>query len=52
MFLQDNTHKLSLVMQPDEKYDEKLKEKEENRLASLVNKLTDNERTKLFQRGK
>lgn len=50
-YLKDNRHKLTLMMHPDEQYDEKLKEKEENRLSRLVSKLTDNERAQLFQRG-
>lgn len=50
-YFKDNPHKLTLTMRPDETYDEKLKQKEENCLSDLVNRLTDDDRTQLFQRG-
>ena len=48
---QDNSHRLTLVMSPDEKFEEKRYEEEEEKLNSLVNKLSEDDRERIYTEG-
>ncbi|GAB1608745.1 presequence protease, mitochondrial-like [Argonauta hians] len=50
-YFKDNPHKLTLVMRPDEEYDQKLLQRENTRLAALTSHLGPHEREELHQRG-
>lgn len=48
-YFKDNKHRLTVKMRPDETYDDKLKQSEEELLKEKVSKLTDADREQLFQ---
>ncbi|XP_060572656.1 presequence protease, mitochondrial-like, partial [Ruditapes philippinarum] len=48
----DNSHRLTVVMSPDEEYDEKRKTKEQDKLRSCIQKLSDTDKEKIFELGK
>lgn len=50
-YLKDNPHKLTLVMSPDDKFEDMRKSKEQEKLKSCVNKLTEKERDRIFLLG-
>lgn len=50
-YLKDNSHKLTVVMSPDEKYEEQRRAKEQEKLKTCVSKLTDQDRERIFQLG-
>ncbi|WAR10315.1 CYM1-like protein [Mya arenaria] len=50
-YFKANTHCLTLVMSPDEKYDDIRKQGEQEKLKACVNKLTDQDREKVLKLG-
>ena len=44
-------HKLTLVMSPDQKYEEDLQQKEYKQLQSMLDKLTDTDKKEVLQKG-
>ncbi|ORY02652.1 hypothetical protein K493DRAFT_405243 [Basidiobolus meristosporus CBS 931.73] len=47
----NNPHKLTFVMEPDNKYNEQLLENESVRLSKITSKLNDSDKQHIFQRG-
>ena len=48
---QDNTHKLTLSMSPDEAYREKQAKAEEEKLQKKIQALSDSDRTEIYEKG-
>jgi len=51
VFVQENTHKLTVEMSPDERYEEKQQELEAAKLKSMVDRLTTADREEIFTQG-
>jgi len=51
LFWQDNNHCLVVTMSPEENFEEKRKEEEKERLQKMVEKLTDEDKEKIFKKG-
>lgn len=49
--LQENTHRLTLSMSPDENYLEKQAKEEEEKLQKKIHVLSDADRTELYEKG-
>lgn len=49
--LQENTHRLTLSMNPDEAYMEKQVKAEEDKLRRKVQALSDTDRKEIYQKG-
>ncbi|XP_062543354.1 presequence protease, mitochondrial [Armigeres subalbatus] len=50
-YFRNNTHRLTMTMSPDEKYDKKFNESEKKNLIGKVEKLTDIDRERIFKEG-
>ncbi|KAL4217277.1 Presequence protease [Mactra antiquata] len=50
-YLKDNPHRLTLVMSPDEQYEEKRQKKESEKLTECIDKLTDEDRKRIYKLG-
>ena len=50
-FCQDNNHKLTLTMSPDESYEDDKTKREEERLQKLVSQLSDSDKQSIYQTG-
>lgn len=50
-FLQDNPHRLTLTMSPEEKYHDKQAKMEAEKLEKKVNALSEEEKTQIFEKG-
>lgn len=48
---QDNTHRLTLKMSPDEAYLKKQAEAEEKKLQEKIQLLTDDEKKEIYEKG-
>lgn len=51
LFLQDNPHKLTLSMSPEEDYHDKQAKMEAEKLEKKVNALSEEEKTQIFEKG-
>lgn len=51
IFLQDNPHKLTLSMSPEEDYHDKKAKMETEKLEKKVNALSEEEKTEIFEKG-
>lgn len=51
IFLQDNPHKLTLSMSPEEDYHDKQAKMEAEKLEKKVNALSKEEKTQIFEKG-
>lgn len=51
-YFKENSHKLTLVMSPDEQFDKIYQEKEDAKLNEMLGKLSDKEKKNLFDLGK
>lgn len=51
LFTQDNPHKVTLTMHPEDTYASKRDQSEKDRLDQIVTKLSDAEKETLLQRG-
>lgn len=51
IFLQDNPHKLTLSMSPEEDYHDKQAKMEAEKLEKKVNALSEEEKTQIFEKG-
>lgn len=49
--LQDNTHRLTLSMRPDEAYTEKKAKEEEEKLRRKIQALSDSDREEIYVKG-
>lgn len=49
--LQDNTHRLTLSMSPDEAYTEKKAKEEEEKLQRKIQALSDSDREEIYVKG-
>lgn len=49
--LQENTHRLTLSMSPDEAYMEKQAKEEEEKLQKKIQALSDTDRQKIYEKG-
>lgn len=51
LFVQENTHRLTLRMCPDEAFLEKQAKAEEEKLQEKISVLTDSDRKEIYQKG-
>lgn len=51
IFLQDNPHRLTLSMSPEEEYHDKQAKMEAEKLGKKVNALSEEEKTQIFEKG-
>ena len=49
---QDNQHRLTLTMKPDEEFEMKRRKLEEKKLADVLASLSDDERSSIYEKGR